>query len=213
MKLFLDSGDIDEIKEAFSWGGLDGVTSNPKLIASNWNGDNLAFLKALSILQRQQPVIVTLSSHERKEMKKEAREIHKVYPNVIVKLYMTREDLEFMQELKELDIKVHISLIYSVNQAFLAAKAGADVISPFMGRTDDFGGDSAALLDQIVGMIHNYGFGSEVMAASIRTPFHATAALLSGADIITLPFSVLMKMFCHPATEAGIADFAKAAAN
>ena len=207
MKLFLDSGDIEEIKSAYTWGGLDGVTSNPKLIAKNCPGGNKEFLHELKKMGKKHPVIITLSTHEQEEMLQEARELAELYPEIIIKLYMTEHDLELMQDLKAAGIRVHVSLIYSLNQAFLAAKAGADVISPFVGRSDDFGGDGIGLLEDVIHMVERYSFSSSVMAASLRTPFHVSEAIRLGSDIITLPYSILLKMFRHPATNEGIADF------
>jgi len=209
MKLFLDSGDIQEIRAAYAWGGLDGVTSNPKLITKNCEGGNEEFLKELKGLGKNHPVIITLSSNEKENMLEEAARLSSLYPNIIIKLYMTEQDLTIMQEFKARGIKTHISLIYSLNQAFLAAKAGADVISPFIGRSDDFGGNGIELLGDVIDMVKNYGFDSSVMAASLRTPFHVSEALRLGSDIITLPYAILSKMFLHPATKEGIQDFSR----
>jgi len=207
MKLFLDSGDIKEIKSAYAWGGLDGITSNPKLINQNWKGGNREFLSELKNFGKNYPVIITLSSHESEKMIEESKQLLDIYPEIIIKLYMTEKDLELVQEFKRMGIKTHISLIYSLNQAFLAAKAGADVISPFVGRTDDFGGDGISLLRDVIEMVKRYNFNCNVMAASLRTPFHVREAIKLGSDIITLPYLVLCKMFLHPATYEGIEDF------
>ena len=207
MKLFLDSGDIEEIKKAYGLGVIDGVTSNPKLIAENWNGNNRGFLAALEKLGRKDPVIVTLSSHEHDSMITEAQELFTRHPNIVIKLFMTSEDLSIIGELKGHGIPCHVSLIYSVNQAFLAAKAGAAIISPFLGRADDFGDDGVRLLAETIDMIRGYGFDTEVMAASIRHTYHAREAIRCGAGIITMPFSVLERMYRHPATEDGVRGF------
>ena len=211
MKLFLDSGDVEEIKKAYALGVLDGVTSNPTLIKANWKGGNREFLAAIAALGRKDPVIVTLENHDPDKMVKEAREIASSYPQVIIKLYMTKDDISIIGELKKHDISCHVSLVYSVNQAFLAAKAGAAIISPFIGRADDFGCDGLQDLKDIMRMIYQYGFDTEVMAASIRHPYHVREAVLCGTPIITLPFAVLEKMFRHPATDEGVRGFLKAA--
>jgi transaldolase len=211
MKLFLDSGDIEEIKKAYGLGVIDGVTSNPKLIAANWNGNNGEFLDALDKLGRKDPVIVTLSSHERDSMIREAQELCALHPKTVIKLYMTEQHLSLIGELKGRGIPCHVSLVYSVNQAFLAAKAGAAIISPFLGRADDFGDDGVRLLTETIDMIRGYGFDTEVMAASIRHPHHAREAIRCGAPIITMPFAVLEKMYRHPATEEGVRGFLDAA--
>jgi transaldolase len=210
MKLFLDSGDLEEIKKAYRYGVIDGVTSNPKLIKANWKGGNREFLDALIKLGRKDPVIVTLDSHDPDRMIKEAQEIADLYPNVVIKLYMTKHDLMMVRELRKKDIAAHVALIYSVNQAFLAAKAGASIISPFLGRADDFGCDGIQHLKDVIDMVTQYGFDTEVMAASIRHPYHVRAALLCGTPIVTLPISVLDKMFLHPATAEGVNDFMNA---
>jgi transaldolase len=207
MKLFLDSGDLDEIQEAYRWGVIDGITSNPKLIQANWKGGNREFLKAIGKLGRKDTVIVTLESHDPDRLVREAKEIAAVYPDVVIKLYMTKDDLAIIKELKKCNIAAHVSLIYSVNQAFLAAKAGAAIVSPFIGRADDFGCDGIQHLKDILRMVTQYGFDTEVMAASIRHPYHVREAILCGTPIVTLPFPVLEKMFHHPATDVGVKDF------
>ena len=143
-------------------------------------------------------------------MIKEAEELKKSYDNVIVKLYMIEEHLRIVSKLEEKDIRTHISLIFSVNQAFIAAKTGVSLLSPFLGRSDDMAGNGAILLRDILKMIEQYQFNTKVMAASLRSPYNAAQAILLGTPIITLPLSVVKKMLYHPATEVGVEEFKNA---
>lgn len=210
MKLFLDTGDIEEIKAGYDLGIIDGVTVNPLMLNKKWGGKTKTFINEFSKFKKSDPLIVSLSSSDPEDMLREAEELKSYYNNIIIKLCMIEEDLHVLKDLKKKDIKTHISLIFSLNQAFIAAKSGASLISPFLGRSDDMGGDGAILLEDIIKMIEQYEFKTEVMAASLRNPRHAAQAIMMGTPIITLPLKVIKKMLYHPATEAGEKEFKNA---
>jgi len=210
MKLFLDTGDIEEIKVGYDMGIIDGVTVNPLMLSKQWGGDTKNFINEFSKFKKSDPLIVSLSSSDTEDMLKEAEELKNSYNNVIIKLYMIEEHIRLLKDFKKRNIETHISLIFSLNQAFIAAKSGASLVSPFLGRSDDIGGDGAILLKDIIKMIEQYGFKTEVMAASLRNPRHASQAIMLGTPIITLPLGVIKKMLYHPGTEVGENEFKRA---
>lgn len=207
MKFFLDTANLDQISEAASWGILDGVTTNPTLISK----ENLKFgdlvRKICKIVPG--PVSVECVSSEAEDIIKEARKHAKLADNVVVKVPICVEGLKAIKVLSQERIHVNTTLIFSPNQALLAAKAGARYVSPFVGRLDDISHEGMDLVEQIVVIFDNFGFETEVIVASIRHPLHVVEAALMGADIVTIPFAVLEKMVKHPLTDIGIERFFK----
>jgi len=205
MKLFIDTANIEEIREAHSWGILAGVTTNPSLAARE--GRNFReMIKEISDLV-DGPISAEAVSLTPEEMIVEARELAAINDNVIVKFPITAAGLTATRAVSAEGIRVNMTLIFSVNQALLAAAAGAAFASPFLGRMDDIGEDGLVLLTDLVDAYANYNITTEIIAASIRGPQHVTQAALIGADIATIPFTVLKQMMNHPLTEKGIAQF------
>jgi transaldolase len=205
MKLFIDTADINEIREANKIGVLDGVTTNPTLVART--GRDFKSVAAEILREVDGPVSLEVVSLDTAGMVKEARELAKMGDNVVVKLPMTVDGLKGVRELDADDIKTNVTLVFSASQAVLAAKAGATYVSPFVGRLDDISEDGMALVEQIIRIYENYGFDSEVIVASIRNPMHFVKAALIGADVCTLPFSVIGQLSKHPLTDIGIERF------
>ncbi|NLN72035.1 MAG: fructose-6-phosphate aldolase [Thermoplasmatales archaeon] len=205
MKIFIDTANIDRIKEINSWGILDGVTTNPSLIAKE-GLDLRACVKQISEIV-DGPISAEAMSMKADDMVKEGRELAAIHENINVKLPMCIESLKATKRLSEEGIKVNMTLIFSSQQALLAAKAGAAFVSPFVGRLDDIGQDGTDLLVQIMDVFENYDFDTEVIAASIRHPMHVYAAAAIGCDIATIPYDILTKMVSHPKTDEGIAKF------
>lgn len=207
MKIFIDTADINEIREANRLGILDGVTTNPSLIAKTGKDFNTVAKEILAEVKG--PVSLEVIALDTEGMLKEARELAKLGENVVVKLPMTTEGLKACKTLTDEGIKVNVTLIFSPSQALLAAKAGATYVSPFVGRLDDISEDGMVLVDQIVQIYANYGYQSEVIVASIRNPMHFVKACLMGADVSTIPFSVIQQLAKHPLTDIGIERFLK----
>jgi len=211
MKIFIDTANIEMIKEINSWGILDGVTTNPSLIAKEKTDLKTCVKKISEIVNG--PISAEAISMTADEMVKEGRELSKIHDNINVKLPMCVESLKATKVLSSEGIDVNMTLIFSPHQALLAAKAGARFVSPFVGRLDDVGQPGSEMLSQIVGMFRNYDYNTEVIAASIRHPIHVLEASLIGADIATIPYDILKKMVSHPKTDEGIklflADFEK----
>jgi transaldolase len=207
MKIFLDTANLDQIKEAASWGILDGATTNPTLVSK----ENLKFEDLIKKICKivPGPVSVECVSTKSKDIIKEARDLAKLADNVVVKIPICVEGLKAIKVLSGEGIKVNTTLIFSPNQALLAAKAGARFVSPFVGRLDDISHQGMDLVDEIVTIFNNYGFETEVIVASIRHPLHVLETALMGADIATVPFAVLEKMVKHPLTDIGIENFLK----
>lgn len=205
MKFFIDTANFDEIKEAHSWGIISGVTTNPSLVAQ----EDVPFhdrLKEISelVAGSVSAEVISLNSEG---MLEEGRELAKIAPNITVKLPMTPEGLKACSVLASEGIKTNVTLIFSANQALLAARAGATYVSPFLGRLDDIGQDGMNLLQTIAEIFDIHDIQSEIIAASIRSPQHITDAALNGADIATTPFKVLEQLFKHPLTDKGIDVF------
>ncbi|HEY9899088.1 MAG TPA: fructose-6-phosphate aldolase [Pantanalinema sp.] len=213
MKFFLDTANIDEIREAASWGQIDGVTTNPSLIAKEGRDFKQVINEICAIVDG--PISAEAISLDAEGMIREGREFAKWHPNVVVKLPMTIEGLKAAKVFKAEGIKTNVTLVFSANQALLAARAGATYISPFVGRLDDEGQDGMALIAEIVEVFSNYDFDTQILVASIRHPMHVTDAAKLGADVCTMPYKVLKQMFHHPLTDIGIekfmADWKKAA--
>jgi transaldolase len=207
MQIFLDTADLDQIKEAARWGILDGATTNPTLVSK----ESLKFEDLIKKICKivPGPVSVECVSTKSKDIIKEARDLAKLADNVVVKIPICVEGLKAIKVLSGEGIKVNTTLIFSPNQALLAAKAGARFVSPFVGRLDDLSHQGMDLVDEIVTIFNNYGFETEVIVASIRHPLHVLEAALMGADIVTVPFAVLEKMVKHPLTDIGIENFLK----
>jgi len=207
MQIFLDTANLDQIKEAASWGILNGVTTNPTLVSK----ENLKFEDLIKKICKivPGPVSVECVSTKSKDIIKEARGLAKLADNVVVKIPICVEGLKAIKVVSGEGIKVNTTLIFSANQALLAAKAGARFVSPFVGRLDDISHQGMDLVDEIVTIFNNYGFETEVIVASIRHPLHVLETALMGADIATVPFAVLEKMVKHPLTDIGIENFLK----
>jgi len=207
MKIFIDTANLDQIKEINSWGILDGVTTNPTLVAKEGCDFEARVRDICQVVDG--PISAEAVSMEADGMIKEARQLSKIHKNIIVKIPMTSEGLKAVKVLSKEDIKTNVTLVFSPNQALLAAKAGATYVSPFVGRLDDISHDGMALVRDIVTIFRNYGFKTQVIAASMRHPVHVTEAALAGAHVATIPYDVLKKMLKHNLTDEGIQKFLK----
>lgn len=205
MKLFVDTANMAEIVEANSWGVLDGVTTNPSLVAKEGVDLKTHILRICDIVDG--PVSAETVQPLADDMIKEAREIATWHPNVHVKIPMTKEGMKCLKICTAEGIKTNVTLVFSANQAILAAKNGATFVSVFLGRVDDLGGSGMDTVRQCVDIFANYGFESQVLAASIRSALHVTQAAEVAADIATIPFKIMEQMFHHPLTDIGIAKF------
>src|SRR6266542_5236579 len=206
MKIFLDTADIEEIRVAARWGVLDGVTTNPTLYAKVSGSSYDSILEEICKLTSG-PVSAEVVAEDVEGMLKEGRHFAKIAPNIVVKIPMSEEGLEAMSRLAEEGISTNCTLIFSANQGLLAAKAGASLLSPFVGRLDDINEEGMTVVRELVDIVEIHGLEAEVLAASIRHPLHATQAALAGAHIATLPFKVLQQMVHHPLTDKGIVQF------
>lgn len=205
MKLYLDTANVDEIKQAAQWGVISGVTTNPSLAARE-DEDFIKILPSICDLV-DGPVSAEVVALDYEGMVKEARKLAGVHKNVVVKVPITPEGMQAVKTLSSEGIKVNVTLIFSANQALLAARAGAAYISPFIGRLDDIGHTGVELVRDIVDIIDLHDLDAEVIAASIRHAEHVPAVALAGAHIATMPFKVLKQMFKHPLTDLGIESF------
>ncbi len=206
MKIFIDTANLDMIKEINSWGILDGVTTNPSLVAKE-NTDTPTRVKEIAKILGDRPVSAEVMAVDHEGMIKEGEKLHAIASNVNVKLPMCIETLKATKQLSSEGIKVNVTLIFSPHQALLAAKTGAAFVSPFVGRLDDIGMYGSELINQIAQVFANYGYETEIIAASIRHPGHVLDAALAGCDIATIPYSVLKLMVAHPKTDEGIKKF------
>lgn len=205
MKLFLDTADIEEIRIAARWGVLDGVTTNPTLYGKV-GGSYDDVLREICGLTSG-PVSAEVVAEDVEGMLTEGRHFAKLAPNIVVKVPMSEEGLEAMSRFAEEGIKTNCTLIFTANQGLLAAKAGASILSPFIGRLDDINQDGIDVIRELVSIVEVHDLESEVLTASIRHPRHVTEAALLGSHIATLPFKVLQQMVHHPLTDKGIKDF------
>ncbi|MFN2512869.1 MAG: fructose-6-phosphate aldolase [Pyrinomonadaceae bacterium] len=206
MKFFLDTANLNEIREAAAIGLADGVTTNPSLIAKEGDVDFKQHIAAICEIVKG-PVSAECISEDTEGMLREGREYSKIAPNVVIKCPLTRAGLKATKQLSSEGIKVNVTLCFSAGQAILAAKAGASFISPFLGRLDDIGHDGLLLLREIVEIYGNYDWKTEVLAASLRHPLHVIESARMGADIATMPFKVIDQLFNHPLTDKGQAQF------
>ncbi|GAW93791.1 fructose-6-phosphate aldolase [Calderihabitans maritimus] len=205
MRLFIDTANVEEIREAFELGIISGVTTNPTLVAREGRNFQELVREIASIVDG--PISAEAVSLEAGTMVKEAEELAGIHPNVVVKIPMTAEGLKAVKLLKEKGIRTNVTLIFSANQALLAARAGATYVSPFIGRLDDVGHDGLQVIADTVQIFAQHGIDTEIIAASIRHPMHVTEAAKLGADIATVPYKVLMQMIKHPLTDVGIERF------
>jgi transaldolase len=205
MKFFIDTANIDEIKEAHSMGMVDGVTTNPTLIAKEGRDFEEIIRDICAIVDG--PVSAEVISIDADGMIKEARQLSKIHENIVVKVPMTVDGLKATRRLAEEGIKTNVTLVFSPLQALMAAKAGATFVSPFIGRLDDLSQEGLLLVEQIVEIYSNYAFDTEIIVASIRNPLHVLESALMGADIATIPFDVLAKLAAHPMTDKGLKAF------
>jgi len=205
MKFFIDTANISQIKEAAAMGLLDGVTTNPSLVAKE--GKN--FLELLNEIIRivDGPISAEVVSTDYEGILKEADELSKIHKNIVIKVPLIKEGIKAVKTLSGKGIKTNVTLCFSPTQALLAAKAGATYISPFVGRLDDISTNGMELIRQIVTIYKNYGYKTEVLVASIRHPLHVVEAAMMGADVCTMPFDVIDKLFKHPLTDIGLDKF------
>lgn len=205
MKFFIDSANINHIKEAASYGLLDGVTTNPSLVAKEGKDFRELLEEIVKIVDG--PISAEVVSTDYDGILKEARELSKIHKNIVVKIPLIKEGIKAVKTLSSEGIKTNVTLCFSAPQAILAAKAGATYVSPFVGRLDDIGHEGMDLIAQIVQIYKNYNFKTEVIVASIRHPLHVVEAALMGAHIATIPFDVIEKLFKHPLTDIGLEKF------
>ncbi|UQZ89395.1 fructose-6-phosphate aldolase [Deltaproteobacteria bacterium Smac51] len=206
MKFFIDTANIEEIREAASYGFLDGVTTNPSLMAKEGVSHQDEHIKTICGITPG-PVSAEVLATESKAMIEEGRHLASLAANVVVKLPLTMDGLKATSVLAAEGIKVNQTLVFSPLQAILAAKAGAAYVSPFVGRLDDVGHDGMDLIEEIMAIFTNYGFETEIIVASIRSPQHVLKSALIGADIATIPFKVIQQLASHPLTDKGVAAF------
>jgi transaldolase len=205
MKFFIDTADVREIRECTEQGIIDGVTTNPSLVAKSGKRFRDVLVEICEIVKG--PVSAEVTALEKDGMMKEAREYAKIAPNIVVKVPITGEGLKAVRTCADEGIKTNVTLCFSPTQALLAAKAGAGFISPFVGRLDDISHDGMDLIRQIVTIYKNYGFATEVLVASVRNPIHIIEAAMMGAHVATVPFAVLQQLVKHPLTDSGLAKF------
>ena len=203
MKLFVDTGDIEEVRQAAEWGVIDGVTTNPSLIAKSGKGFKETVLKICELVPNGD-ISAEVVATDYETMLKEALEVSSWHPNVVVKVPLIEPGIRLVSTLADKGIKTNVTLVFSVSQALLAAKAGATYISNFVGRVDDISGDGMEAVRATVDMIHTYGFDSEVLVASVRHPQHVAESLAAGAHVATMPLKIIGQLFKHPLTDKGL---------
>ncbi len=207
MKIFIDTANIDEIKKASELGILSGVTTNPSLIAKEGR-DFVQVVKEITEIV-DGPISAEVVSLTKDEMVKEAKELVKIHENIVIKIPMIPEGLKAISVLSDMGIRTNCTLIFSANQAILAANAGATYVSPFIGRIDDIGYNGMQLIEELTEIFDNYYYDTEIIAASIRHPMHVTDAARAGADIATIPYKVIEQMMKNPLTDIGVEKFLK----
>lgn len=207
MKLFIDTANVDEIREIAEWGVVDGVTTNPSLIAKEKRDFKEVVTEITGIVDG--PISAEVVSLKHDEMVEEAKDLAKIHKNIIIKVPMTEEGLIAVKELHAMGIKTNVTLVFTSTQALLAAKAGASYVSPFLGRLDDISTNGLNLIEEIMDIFNNYSYDTEVIAASIRHPMHVVECARLGCDIATVPYKVFKQMLHHPLTDGGIERFLK----
>lgn len=205
MKIFIDTANIEEIRRISTWGILDGVTTNPSLIAKEGRDVKDVVEEICSIVDG--PISAEVISLKHDDMVKEARELSKIHKNIVIKIPVCEEGIKAVHTLSKEGIRTNVTLIFSAQQALLAAKAGASFVSPFLGRLDDIGMDGVKLVSDIAEIFRNYDIKTEIIAASIRHPMHVLNVAKAGANIATIPYKVIMQMLNHPLTDRGIEQF------
>lgn len=205
MKIFIDSADLKEIREAADMGAIDGVTTNPSLLAKSGVPLQKTIISICEIVDG--PVSAEVTATDTAGILSEGRVLAKLHKNVVVKVPLTVDGLKAVRVFTAEGIHTNVTLCFSANQALLAAKAGASFISPFVGRLDDAGEDGMNLIENIVNIYQNFGFETEVLVASVRHPMHVTQAALLGADVCTIPLKVIQQLAGHPLTDSGLAKF------
>ena len=205
MKFFIDTASVSEIREASSYGLLDGVTTNPTLLSKE-AGDPIEILREITKLV-DGPVSAEVTALDAAGMVEEGLALRKIAENIVVKVPMTLEGMKAIQQFSKQDVPTNCTLIFSAVQALMAAKAGATYASPFVGRLDDISSDGMELIDQICTIYRNYGYETEVLVASVRSPMHVVQAGLMGAHVATLPAKVLQQLAAHPLTDSGLERF------
>lgn len=206
MKLFVDTGNLDEVAKAAEWGILDGVTTNPTLIAQSGKGFKETVLKICDLVP-EGDISAEVVATEYDAMLKEALEIASWHPQIVVKVPLIPDGIRLVSTLSDKGIRTNVTLVFTVSQALLAAKAGATFISNFVGRVDDISGDGMDAVSATVQMVENYEYSSEVLVASVRHPLHVVQAVEAGAHIATMPFKVMEMLFKHPLTDSGLKRF------
>ena len=205
MKFFIDTANIAEIREAAALGILDGVTTNPSLVSKEGKDFRALLDEICAIVDG--PISAEVVSTDLQGMLKEGRELAKIHKNIVVKVPLIKEGLKATKVFQQEGIKTNVTLCFSATQALLAAKAGATYISPFIGRLDDISQSGMDLIQQIVTIYHNYGYGTQVLVASVRHPMHVVEAAMIGADVCTMPFKVIDQLVQHPLTTIGLEKF------
>jgi len=205
MKFFIDTANVEEIREAASLGILDGVTTNPSLVAKEGRDFHQVLREIVSIVNG--PISAEVTATDRDGMLVQGRELAKIHPNIVIKVPLTRDGLQACKALRSEGINVNVTLCFSPSQALLAAKADATYVSPFIGRLDDISEDGMELIRQIRVIYDNYGFETQILAASIRHPQHVVESALAGADVATIPLNVVAQLIKHPLTDIGLAKF------
>src|SRR5260370_4774351 len=207
MKLFLDTANLDEVRTGGDGGDVDGVTTNPTLVAREGETTEEQIRRIVEIVDGDISAEVVSTATD--DMLREGRQLAKIHENVVVKLPLTRDGIKACSILSKEDIRINVTLCFSAGQALLAAKAGAYIISPFIGRIDDIGWDGGNLIREIVTIYRNYGYPTQILAASLRSPTHVIESAKAGPHIGTMPFKVLDMLFNHPLTDNGLAQFLK----
>jgi transaldolase len=205
MKIFIDSADLNEIRDAAAMGVVDGVTTNPSLVAKSGKKLDTIIREICEVVDG--PISAEVTAIDAPTIVKEGKALSAIHPNVVVKVPLIPEGIKAVRQLSGEGIRTNVTLCFSAPQALLAAKAGATYISPFIGRVDDTGGDGLELIAQIVTIYNNYAYETEVLAASIRHPVHLVRCAQIGADVATIPHSVIIQLLKHPLTDIGLAKF------
>ncbi len=205
MEFFIDTGDLNEIKTAYSWGFVDGVTTNPSLVAKTGKNQKELIREIAEIVDG--PISAEVIALDAPGMIKEGEELAKIHKNVVIKLPMTKDGMIACKYFSKNNIKTNVTLVFSANQALLAAKNGATYVSPFVGRLDDVGQTGLDLIQEIRVVFNNYNFQTKILAASLRHSTHVKDCAMVGADVATLPFKVIEGLFAHPLTKNGLDQF------